>query len=160
MHLLFIVLPIPTSIQNNIFYTPSKSVPAISTSLRCRGVLYIKINSPKWMSFRWRKNFISALLPCRDKWILSTSTPVLFWLLTKDMGARSGKLKENHVNIKRYPTTFLLQVHCFFTVLSRTQPLALISVTHIIFCKKGTKQTVKCKSTANNTYQWPPTQTF
>ena len=82
-----------------------------------------------------KKNFISALLPCRDKWILSTSTPVLFWLLTKDIGAHSGKLKENHVNIKRYPTTFLLQVHCFFTVLSRTQPLALISVTHILFCK-------------------------
>ena len=81
-------------------------------------------------------------------------------LLTKDVGGHSGKFKENHVNIKRHPTAFLLQVHYFFTVLSRTQPLALISVTHILFCKTRAKQTVKCKSTAKNTYQWPPTQTI
>ena len=79
-----------------------------------------------------------------------SSRPVLFWLLTKDIGAHSGKFKENHGNIKRYPTAFLLQVHCFFTLLSRTLPFALISVTHILFCKKGAKQTAKCKTTSKN----------
>ena len=68
----------------------------LDASLRCRGVFYIKIKPPKWVSFRWRKNFISALLPCGNKWVFSTSTPVLFWLLTKDIGALSGKLKKNH----------------------------------------------------------------
>ena len=56
-------------------------------------------------------------------------------LLTKDIGAHSGKFKENHVNIKRHPTAFLLQVHCFFTVSSRTQPLALLALRIFYFVK-------------------------